>query len=47
MFSIALSTYVVSSTHDSLKNKEGLPVLNQLISWITLGKNIFPPKLVC
>ncbi|NXF06635.1 PIGN transferase, partial [Smithornis capensis] len=36
MLSIALSTYVVSSTHDSLKNKQGLPVLNQIISWMTL-----------
>ncbi|NXC36205.1 PIGN transferase, partial [Campylorhamphus procurvoides] len=36
MLSIALSTYVVSSTHDSLKNKLGLPILNQIISWMTL-----------
>ncbi|XP_071409627.1 GPI ethanolamine phosphate transferase 1 isoform X2 [Pithys albifrons albifrons] len=36
ILSIALSTYVVSSTHDSLKNKLGLPVLNQIISWMTL-----------
>ncbi|NXG08672.1 PIGN transferase, partial [Sakesphorus luctuosus] len=36
ILSIALSTYVVSSTHDSLKNKLGLPVLNQIISWTTL-----------
>ncbi|XP_075273267.1 GPI ethanolamine phosphate transferase 1 isoform X1 [Opisthocomus hoazin] len=45
MFSIALSTYVVSSTHDSLKNKEGLPVLNQLISWITLVSSSVLPLL--
>lgn len=45
MLSITLSTYVVSSTHDSLKNKQGLPVLNQIISWMTLGKNVFSPKL--
>ncbi|KFW79752.1 GPI ethanolamine phosphate transferase 1, partial [Manacus vitellinus] len=36
MLSIALSTYVVSSTHDSLKKKLGLPVLNQIISWMIL-----------
>lgn len=40
MFSIALSTYVVSSTHNSLKNKQGLPVFNQIISWTTLGKHL-------
>lgn len=40
MFSIALSTYVVSSTHNSLKNKQGLPVFNQIISWMTLGKHL-------
>uniref|UniRef100_A0A8C5X2P7 GPI ethanolamine phosphate transferase 1 n=1 Tax=Malurus cyaneus samueli TaxID=2593467 RepID=A0A8C5X2P7_9PASS len=36
MFSVALSTYVVSSTHNSLKNKQGLPVMNQIISWMIL-----------
>ncbi|KAJ7396578.1 GPI ethanolamine phosphate transferase 1 [Pitangus sulphuratus] len=36
MLSIGLSTYVVSSTHDSLKNKLGLPLLNQIVSWMTL-----------
>uniref|UniRef100_A0A8C5TD45 GPI ethanolamine phosphate transferase 1 n=1 Tax=Malurus cyaneus samueli TaxID=2593467 RepID=A0A8C5TD45_9PASS len=33
---VALSTYVVSSTHNSLKNKQGLPVMNQIISWMIL-----------
>lgn len=40
MFSIALSMYVVSSTHNSLKNKQGLPVFNQIVSWMTLGKHL-------
>ncbi|XP_051466745.1 GPI ethanolamine phosphate transferase 1 isoform X4 [Apus apus] len=45
MLSIALSTYVVNSTHDSLKNKQGLPVLNQIISWITLVSSLMLPLL--
>ncbi|KAM6102049.1 GPI ethanolamine phosphate transferase 1 isoform 1-T2 [Theristicus caerulescens] len=45
MLSIALSTYVVSSTHDSLKNKQGLPVLNQIISWMTLVSSSALPLL--
>ncbi|KFQ45833.1 GPI ethanolamine phosphate transferase 1, partial [Nestor notabilis] len=45
MLSIALSTYVVSSTHDSLKNKQGLPVLNQVISWMTLVSSSVLPLL--
>ncbi|KAM9285879.1 GPI ethanolamine phosphate transferase 1 isoform 2-T2 [Cariama cristata] len=45
MLSIALSTYVVSSTHDSLENKQGLPVLNQIISWMTLVSSSMLPLL--
>ncbi|KAM6349929.1 GPI ethanolamine phosphate transferase 1 isoform 3-T3 [Podargus strigoides] len=45
MLSIVLSTYVVSSTHDSLKNKQGLPVLNQIISWMTLVSSSVLPLL--
>ncbi|KAM4686469.1 GPI ethanolamine phosphate transferase 1 isoform 5-T5 [Amazona ochrocephala] len=45
MLSIALSTYVVSSTHDSLKNKQGLPLLNQIISWMTLVSSSVLPLL--
>ncbi|NXP09445.1 PIGN transferase, partial [Thinocorus orbignyianus] len=45
VLSIALSTYVVSSTHDSLKNKQGLPVLNQIISWMTLVSSLVLPLL--
>ncbi|XP_040522024.1 GPI ethanolamine phosphate transferase 1 isoform X1 [Gallus gallus] len=45
MFSIALSTYVVSSTHNSLKNKQGLPVFNQIVSWMTLASSSALPLL--
>ncbi|XP_064362966.1 GPI ethanolamine phosphate transferase 1 isoform X2 [Dromaius novaehollandiae] len=45
MLSIALSTYVVSSTHNSLQNKQGLPVLNQIISWTTLVSSSVSPLL--
>ncbi|XP_055655348.1 GPI ethanolamine phosphate transferase 1 isoform X4 [Falco peregrinus] len=45
MLSIALSTYVVSSTHDSLKSKQGLPILNQITSWMTLVSSSVLPLL--
>ncbi|NXN95702.1 PIGN transferase, partial [Rhinopomastus cyanomelas] len=45
MLSVGLSTYVVSSTHDSLQNKQGLPVLNQIISWMTLVTSLVFPLL--
>lgn len=41
MFSVALSTYIVGTTHNSLKMKQGLPIMNQIISWMTLGKKYF------
>ncbi|XP_074842044.1 GPI ethanolamine phosphate transferase 1 isoform X2 [Carettochelys insculpta] len=45
MLSIALSTYVVNSTHSSLHHKKGLPVINQIISWTTLASSFFVPLL--
>ncbi|XP_062425828.1 GPI ethanolamine phosphate transferase 1 isoform X2 [Rhea pennata] len=45
MLSIALSTYVVNSTHNSLQNKQGLPVFNQIISWTTLVSSSVLPFL--
>ncbi|PKU43270.1 gpi ethanolamine phosphate transferase 1 isoform x1 [Limosa lapponica baueri] len=45
VLSIGLSTYVVSSTHDNLENKQGLPVLNQIISWMTLVSSLVLPLL--
>lgn len=38
MVSTVLSVYVVYSTHHSLLKKEGLPFMNQIVSWATLGK---------
>ncbi|XP_066479948.1 GPI ethanolamine phosphate transferase 1 [Tiliqua scincoides] len=45
LLSLALSTYVVNSTHSSLHNKQGLPVLNQIISWTTLASSLIVPLL--
>lgn len=38
MLSTVFSMYVVYSTHHSLLKKEGLPLMNQIVSWATLGK---------
>uniref|UniRef100_A0A8C7BH14 GPI ethanolamine phosphate transferase 1 n=1 Tax=Neovison vison TaxID=452646 RepID=A0A8C7BH14_NEOVI len=45
MLSIVLSMYVVYTTHDSLLKKQGLPVFNQIISWITLASSFVLPLL--
>ncbi|XP_043364365.1 GPI ethanolamine phosphate transferase 1 isoform X4 [Dermochelys coriacea] len=45
MLNIALSTYVVNSTHSSLHHKKGLPVINQIISWTILASSLFVPLL--
>ncbi|CAM5110904.1 unnamed protein product [Natator depressus] len=45
MLNIALSTYVVNSTHNSLHHKQGLPVINQIISWTILASSLFVPLL--
>lgn len=45
MLSIALSTYVVNSTHSSLHHKKGLPLINQIISWTTLASSLLAPLL--
>uniref|UniRef100_A0A8C0PVF3 GPI ethanolamine phosphate transferase 1 n=1 Tax=Canis lupus familiaris TaxID=9615 RepID=A0A8C0PVF3_CANLF len=45
MLSIALSMYVVYSTHHSLLKKQGLPFLNQIISWIILASSFVLPLL--
>uniref|UniRef100_A0A674E811 GPI ethanolamine phosphate transferase 1 n=1 Tax=Salmo trutta TaxID=8032 RepID=A0A674E811_SALTR len=37
--------YVPTSTHSSLQLKQGLPLLNQIISWTTLGSSLFVPLL--
>lgn len=38
MLHVAVCAYVPSLTHSSLQQKQGLPLLNQIISWITLGR---------
>lgn len=37
MLHVAVCAYVPSLTHSSLQQKQGLPLLNQIISWTTLG----------
>lgn len=37
MLHVAVCAYVPTSTHSSLQLKQGLPLLNQMISWTTLG----------
>ncbi|XP_027433106.1 GPI ethanolamine phosphate transferase 1 isoform X3 [Zalophus californianus] len=45
MLSIVLSMCVVYTTHDSLLKKQGLPLLNQIISWIILASSFVLPLL--
>ncbi|XP_060047581.1 GPI ethanolamine phosphate transferase 1-like, partial [Erinaceus europaeus] len=45
ILSIMLSMYTVYSTHSSLQRKQGLPFLNQTISWIILASSFILPLL--
>lgn len=45
VLSTVLSVYVVYSTHHSLLRKEGLPLLNQSVSWATLASSLVVPLL--
>ncbi|MEQ2227040.1 hypothetical protein ILYODFUR_033580 [Ilyodon furcidens] len=45
MIHVAVCSYVPLFTHYSLKQKQGLPLLNQIISWTTLASSIFLPLL--
>uniref|UniRef100_A0A8C7QIY3 GPI ethanolamine phosphate transferase 1 n=1 Tax=Oncorhynchus mykiss TaxID=8022 RepID=A0A8C7QIY3_ONCMY len=45
MLHVAVCAYVPTSTHSSLQLKQGLPLLNQMISWTTLGSSLFVPLL--
>ncbi|XP_053466980.1 GPI ethanolamine phosphate transferase 1 [Ictalurus furcatus] len=45
MLQVTLCTYVLSSTHSSLQLKQGLPLFNQLVSWISLASSFFVPLL--
>lgn len=40
MLHVAVCAYVPSLTHFSLQEKQGLPLLNQIISWTTLGRQV-------
>ncbi|XP_055037411.2 GPI ethanolamine phosphate transferase 1 [Misgurnus anguillicaudatus] len=42
---VILCAYVLTSTHSSLRLKQGLPLFNQLVSWITLVSSFFVPLL--
>ncbi|KAF6303120.1 phosphatidylinositol glycan anchor biosynthesis class N [Rhinolophus ferrumequinum] len=45
MLSIVLSMCVVYSTHNSLLRKQGLPLINQIVSWIILASSFVLPLL--
>ncbi|XP_017309360.1 GPI ethanolamine phosphate transferase 1 isoform X2 [Ictalurus punctatus] len=45
MLQVALCTYVLLSTHSSLQLKQGLPLFNQLVSWLSLASSFFVPLL--
>ncbi|XP_030148116.1 GPI ethanolamine phosphate transferase 1 isoform X2 [Lynx canadensis] len=45
MLSIVLSMCVTYSTHSSLRKKQGLPLLNQIISWLILAFSLVLPLL--
>ncbi|XP_059182583.1 GPI ethanolamine phosphate transferase 1 [Centropristis striata] len=45
MLHVALCAYVPSLTHSSLQQKQGLPLVNQIISWTTLASSMLVPLL--
>ncbi|XP_063062754.1 GPI ethanolamine phosphate transferase 1 [Engraulis encrasicolus] len=45
MVHVALCAYVLTSTHFSLQQKQGLPLFNQLVSWSTLVVSFVVPLL--
>ncbi|XP_078137131.1 GPI ethanolamine phosphate transferase 1 [Sander vitreus] len=45
MLHVAVCAYVPSLTHLSLQQKQGLPLLNQIISWTTLASSMLVPLL--
>ncbi|XP_014932725.2 GPI ethanolamine phosphate transferase 1 isoform X2 [Acinonyx jubatus] len=45
MLSVVLSMCVMYSTHSSLRKKQGLPLLNQIISWLILAFSLVLPLL--
>ncbi|CAN9506152.1 unnamed protein product [Ophioblennius macclurei] len=45
MLHVAVCAFVPTLTHASLQQKQGLPLLNQVISWSTLASSILVPLL--
>ncbi|KAK7881309.1 hypothetical protein WMY93_029718 [Mugilogobius chulae] len=45
MIHVTLCAFIPSLTHSSLQQKQGLPLLSQIISWTTLGSSILIPLL--
>ncbi|TRY69909.1 hypothetical protein DNTS_015365 [Danionella cerebrum] len=45
MMQVALCAYTLTHTHSSLQLKQGLPLFNQLLSWITLVSSFLMPLL--
>ncbi|XP_034717651.1 GPI ethanolamine phosphate transferase 1 [Etheostoma cragini] len=45
MLHVAVCAYMPSLTHSSLQQKQGLPLLNQIISWTTLASSMLVPLL--
>ncbi|XP_070276502.1 GPI ethanolamine phosphate transferase 1 isoform X4 [Myotis yumanensis] len=45
MLSTVLSMWAVYSTHNSLLKKQGLPLINQVVSWIILASSFVVPLL--
>ncbi|XP_039645743.1 GPI ethanolamine phosphate transferase 1 isoform X2 [Perca fluviatilis] len=45
MLHVAVCAYMPSLTHSSLQQKQGLPLLNQIISWTTLACSMLVPLL--
>ncbi|KAL1006607.1 hypothetical protein UPYG_G00074380 [Umbra pygmaea] len=45
MVQVAACACLPTSTHSSLQLKQGLPLLNQVASWITLGSSMLVPLL--
>lgn len=45
MLSTVLSMFAVYSTHNSLLKKQGLPFINQIVSWVILASSFVVPLL--
>ncbi|XP_053570598.1 GPI ethanolamine phosphate transferase 1 [Bombina bombina] len=45
IMSLAVSSYIMNDSHSSLASKKGLPLINQIISWMTLACSMVLPLL--